>query len=110
MKCAEETTYLWASITKIVDPKNEIRKRIFAHNGCPQESRHILAQSQLKNWNLLVYNSVIISKQAFIRTGEFRAFRRHREITQYFSAQRFKNNFAIAYDIHTTPKPLNAKP
>ena len=29
-KCAEGTTYLGASITKAVDPKHEIRKRISA--------------------------------------------------------------------------------
>ena len=30
MTCAEETTYRGTSMTKIVDPKNEIRKRISA--------------------------------------------------------------------------------
>ena len=63
MKCAEETTYLGASITKIVDPKNEIRKRISATMAVLKKLDIFWLRANCnKKWKLLVYNSVIVSK------------------------------------------------
>ena len=63
MKCAEETTYLGASVTKIVDLKNKIRKRISAAMAVLKKLDIFWLRANCnKKWNLLVYSSVIVSK------------------------------------------------
>ena len=63
MKNAVETTYLGASITKTVDPKHEIRKRISATMAVLKKLDVFWLKANCsKKWKMLVYNAVIISK------------------------------------------------
>ena len=103
MKCAEETNCLGASITKIVDLKNKIRKRISAAMAVLKKLDIFWLRANCnKKWNLLVYNSVIVSKLLY--GLESLSLQMQQEITQYISAQRFEKDFAMPYDIHTAPK------
>ena len=63
MKHAVETTYLGASITKTVDPKHEIRKRISATMAVLEKLDVFWLKANCsKTWKMLVYNAVIVSK------------------------------------------------
>ena len=66
MKCAEETTYLGASITKPVDPKHEIRKRISATMAVLRKTDVFWLKANCnKKWKMLVYNAGRISKPLY---------------------------------------------
>ena len=63
MKHVQETTYLGASVSKRVDPRQEIRKRISATMVTLKKLDIFWLKTNCsQKWKLLVYNAVVISK------------------------------------------------
>ena len=62
MKCVPETTYLGASVSKRVDPRQEIRRRISATMVILKKLDIFWLKTNCnKKWKLLVYNAAISS-------------------------------------------------
>ena len=63
MTCVQETTYLGASVSKRVDPRQEIRRRISATMVIFKKLDIFWLKTNCnKKWKLLVYDAVITSK------------------------------------------------